>query len=1188
MIGTPFKILALQTFHSVLSLPPEGAMRLLRLTVLLLSAVFVATVASAQYDTGAVLGTVFDSTGGAVPGSKITLKNLATGLIAERTANQSGQYEFTGVLPGDYMLTTAAANFKSESTSFSVAVGARQRVDQKLQLGTSETVTVTDVAAQLETDTSDNGFTVQPREVNNLPLNGREYADLAKLAPGVHVSTVENESTTSRDASYNVNGLRSSWNNFILDGLDNNSYGVDNQGFSNQAIQPVLDAVNEFRVTTDNYSAEYGKASGAVVNASTKSGTSQFHGAVWDYIRNPAANAVGPFPLTAGSVPGPQQNQFGGVFGGPLPLHFLTRTGKTFFFADFEAVRRLQHAPLTATVPTAEQLTALLSGTTPFRDSVGNVIPLVNPFTSTYAASTPIPGGVITPANLNPLAKIVLTNFMNVANQSGTAVASSNYTSNPAATLNSNKGDGRFDWSISEKQSFFVRYSSRAANVVDPSPIPAPNYGKSNGNTYQANQQIAAGYTLVLTPTSALDVRLGLTWSQANRKPFNLGGDNILVDAGIPNAPTDPTISGGLNTQSVTGFAPTWGRSPSTPTSVNPFAIDPKVNYSLLHGKHSLKFGYEYQHVSIVVSNTHPQFGTDTYKGLYTEGSKKALNLASGAADPAYKQAWALADFAFGARSQYELGNQTVITEELREHAAYAQDDWRALPNLTLNMGLRYEFGTPTWEQNNELSNFNPATQNLILASPGSLYNRALVNPNRLNFGPRFGFSYSADPRTVIRGGFGISFQQFNRVAGGNELSGNLPVSIDTIVTQSAPAAKTAPEALCTGTTPLPASDIGTCFVSTQQGYPNTLISPPAALPYNLLNNNPTYVPTHTPTTYVQSFQLNVQRELAKNLTFSVGYVGNTGVHELLLADYNQAAINPVTATCNGTVTTGCLSVQARRPLNTSLCCGDVSMAINAGNSNYNSLQTKLEKRYSAGLYVVNAFTWSHGMDDASGHLEDGAGDTEYVNLYNIGGDRGRSAYDQPINETLAITYDLPYGRGRKFGSSAPYLLQLLAGGWQTSVINVYNTGLPANIVYTPLIAGQLVDNTDLSAYYRPNIIGNPTLPAGQHVKTSTYVQYLNPASVQIPTGNSPFGNAARNIVRSPNYDTVDMSLHKRFVLWSEASALELRVDSFNTVNRANFQAPSDTNANDVGSTYGQITTAYPARELQGAIKLIF
>jgi len=1131
--------------------------------------------ARAQYEAAAVLGTVSDSAGALVPGSRITLKNAATGVRADRTSNQSGQYEFTGVLPGDYVLTSSAPGFTTETTSFSVAVGARQRVDVKLRPGSAETVDVTDAAAQLETDTSDNGFTVQPREVNDLPLNGREYADLAKLAPGVRTSLLENESSTSRDASYNVNGLRVSWNDFILDGLNNNSYGVDNQGFSNQAIQPVLDAVNEFRISTDNYSAEYGSAAGAVINAATKSGTSKFHGVAWDYLRNPAANAAGPFPLTPGSVPGPNQNQFGGVFGGPLPLRRLTRTGKTFFFVDYEGLRRVQRAPLTATIPTAEQLTALLSGTTPFHDSVGNVIPIVNPYTTTYTASATLPGGVIPAADLTPFAKLVLTNLQNVANQPGAAVAATNFTSNPAASVSSNKGDGRFDWAINDRQTFFVRYSSRAANVVDPSPIPGPDFGKSNGNTDQANQQIAAGYTLVLTPTSSLDARIGITWSEANRKPFNLGGDNILVDAGIPNAPTDSTISGGLNTQSITGFTQ-LGRSASTPTMVNPFTIDPKLNYSMLRGKHSLKFGYEYLHLSTVISNTHPQFGTDTYKGLFTEGNKKALTLSStGAADPAYKQAWALADFAFGARSEYELSNNTIVTDNIRQHAGYAQDDWRALPRLTLNIGLRYEFTTPVWETNNELSNFNPATQQLILASPGSLYNRALVNPNRLNFAPRIGFAYSVDPKTVIRGGFGLSYQQFNRVAGANELASNLPVSVDIPITQTAPAAKTGPQPLCTGSTPLPSSDLGTCFVTTQQGYPTGMLTPPAA-PYNLLLNTPTYVPAHTPTSYVQSFQLTLQREIMHNLTFSIGYVGNTGVHELVLADLNQAAPDNAAGT---------LTLQSRRPYNSTYCCSDISMAFNEGHSNYNSLQTRLEKRYSDGLYLVNAFTWSHAMDDASGHLEEDDGDTEYVNLYNMAGDRGRSSDDQPVNETLAITYDLPYGRGRRFGSSSGYLLQLVAGGWQTSVINQYTSGLPVNLTYAPSTT-QEVDASLLASYYRANVSGNPVLAAGSQVKTSSYRLYLNAANVTAPTAdNQPFGNASRNSVRAPNYDTLDLSVHKCFPLWSEASVLELRVDSFNTLNRVNYQAP-DGIATD--STFGEITTAYPARELQGALKLIF
>jgi hypothetical protein len=1145
--------------------------------ILGLAIILQSAVVMAQYDTSTVLGTVYDSTGAVLPGGRLSLQNVATGVVALRTANESGEFEFTSVEPGDYVLTAEYKDLRTEKTSFSVVVDARQRVDMHLQPGTAESsVIVNGAAAQLETDTSDNGFTVVPREVNDLPLNGREYADLAKLTPGVRASLMENESTTSRDASYNVNGLRVSWNEFILDGLNNSSNGVDNQGFSNQAIQPVLDAVNEFRVTTDNYSAEYGNAAGAVINASTKSGTSHFHGDVWDYLRNPAANAVGAFPLTPGSVPGPNQNQFGGVFGGPLPLHFITRTGKTFFFVDYEGLRREQHAPLTATIPTAEQLQALLSGNTPFYDSVGNVIPIVDPYTTTYGTSTPLAGGVIPSADLNPLAKIVLTNLVGVANHNQTAVAATNFTSNPAATESSNKGDGRFDWAINDKSTFFARYSSRAENVVDPSPIPGPDFGKSNGNTYNANQQVAAGYTRVLTPMSALDARVGFTWSEANRKPFDLGGDNILVQAGIPNAPTDPTVSGGLNTQTLSQGFTQLGRSASTPTTVNPFLIDPKANYSWLRGKHSLKFGYEYQHISTVISNTHPQFGTDTFKGLFTEGKNKAATLAStGAADPAYKQAWVLADFAFGARSEYELSNNTWISDNTREHALYAQDDWRARNGLTLNMGLRYEFVTPVWEAHNELSNFNPATEQLELASPGSLYSRALVNPNRLNFAPRFGFALSVDPKTVIRAGYGLSYQQFNRVAGANELAGNLPTSVDIPVTQNPPDAKAGAQPLCAGSTPLPASDLGACFVAAQQGYPTGMLAPPTA-PFNLILNTPTYVPAHTPTSYVQGFQLNIERQLAHNLILSIGYVGNTGTHELVLADFNQATPNNAAGT---------LTLQSRRPFNSTYCCSDISMAFNEGRSNYNSFQAKLEKRYSDGLYFINAFTWSHTMDDASGHLEEDDGDTEYVNLYDMAADRGRSSLDQPINDTFAITYDLPYGLGRTFGSNAPYMLQLLAGGWQTSIISSYTSGLPVNLTYEPTTT-QEVDASLLSSYYRANVSGNPVLPASAQLKASTYRLYLNSATVTAPTANNqPFGNASRNSARAPGYDDLDLGIHKRFPLWSESSAIEFRAEAFNIFNHVNYQAP-DGIATD--STFGEITTTYPAREMQGALKLYF
>ncbi len=1120
--------------------------------------------ALAQYDTAAVVGTVSDPNGSVLPGTQLTLTNGSTSVSVTRRSDRSGEYQFTGVLPGNYSLTASASGFSSPKTSVVVTVGARQRVDLRMVPGATETVTVSDAAAQLETDTSDNGFTVMPTEVMSLPLNGREYADLARLAPGVHGSVLENESNTSVDASYNVNGLASTWNNFILDGLDNNSYSVNKQGYSQQAIRPVLDAVSEFRVTTDNYSAEYGRVGGAVINASTRSGTAQFHGDVWDYIRNPAVNAVGPFPLSPGSVPGPNQNQFGGTVGGPLPLGFVTHRGKTFFFADYEGLRRSQHTPLAATVPTEAQLNSLLNGA-PFLNSSGNPIPIEDPYTKQVSKSGIIPAPI-------PFAQIVFTNLAKVQNVAGqTVVAASDYTSSPAATLNSDTGDIRVDWDISDRQSVFARYSKRVGNFNSPSPIPGPDYGKSNGILYQANQQAAAGYNWVLTPQSALDARIGFTWSEANQKPYDLGTDNIPVEAGIPNAPSDPSIAGGLNAQAIVGFT-ALGRTASTPTTVNPFVVNPKLNYSWLRGKHSLKFGYEYQHISQVIMNNHPQDGSDTYKGLFTEGSMKAGTLPAGGADPAYKQAWALADFAFGARSEYQISNNPVVIDNLRYHAAYAQDDWRALHNLTLNLGIRYEFMTPIWESNNNLSNFDPGTQQLVMASSGSLYNRALVQPNRLNFGPRVGFSYSLDRKTVIRGGYGIGYVQINRDDAANELANNLPTALKAAVPQNAPSAKTGAQPLCTAPQ---TQAVGSCFVTTQQGYPNDILTPPTA-PYNLLLTVPAYIPAHDPTAYLQSYQLDIQREIANNLTFSIAYVGNRGTHEFVLADLNQATPNNAAGT---------LPLQSRRPFNGTNCCSDISMAFNEGQSSYNSLQTKLEKRYSAGLYLINSFTWSHAIDTASSNLESDDGDTALTNLYDMRSDRGRSSYDQPINETVAITYDLPFGRGQRFGSDANRLLQLVAGGWQANIISQYTSGLPTNLVYDPSVA-QEVDSSVLSGYYRANVSGDPVLPASSRVKTSAYFSYLNPATVTPPTADDqPFGNAGRNSARAPNYYDLDLGLHKRIPLWSATSALELRIETFNTLNHVNYQAPDGDASN---STFGQITSAYPAREMQGAIKIFF
>ncbi|MGA7275959.1 MAG: carboxypeptidase regulatory-like domain-containing protein, partial [Candidatus Udaeobacter sp.] len=344
-----------------------------------------------QFESASVLGYAKDSSGAAIPGATITLTNLATSISQTTKTDSEGRYEFPSVPIGEYRVGGEAAGFeKVQTQDFTVTTNARQRVDVTMKTGSvSETVTVTAAAAVLETETSSRGQVVGMREIQNLPLNGRSYADLALLAPGVRKSFLQNQSTTSREASFNVNGQRSAFNNFLLDGLDNNSYGTSNQGFANENIPPSPDAVSEFRLETNNYSAEYGRASGAVINASIRRGSNQFHGGAWDYNRNTVFNAIGPFPPTSGQKPAFIRNQFGGTFGGPI------WRDHTFFFADYEGTRQIALSFGTATLPTAEQRTGTFllhaaNGTT-------TPIPLQNPITGKVYTNGVIPVGDQTP-----------------------------------------------------------------------------------------------------------------------------------------------------------------------------------------------------------------------------------------------------------------------------------------------------------------------------------------------------------------------------------------------------------------------------------------------------------------------------------------------------------------------------------------------------------------------------------------------------------------------------------------------------------------------------------------------------------------------------------------------------------------------------------------------------------------------
>lgn len=587
------------------------------------------------------------------------------------------------------------------------------------------------------------------------------------------------------------------------------------------------------------------------------------------------------------------------------------------------------------------------------------------------------------------------------------------------------------------------------------------------------------------------------------------------------------------------------GRLNSNPQYQDPFVGDPKVNFTKIVGRHSLKVGFEYQLIDTAVSDFHPQYGTENFTGYFSDaGSTAGLS-------GVQQQVYSLADFIIGAPSHYELDNNPIAHLRQRMYFAYVQDDYKVANKLTLNLGVRYEFATPQYERDNKLSNFDLQTDSLDYASNGSLYNRSLVHPDPNNWAPRIGLAYQATPKTVIHTGYGISYVEFNRLGGENLLAYNGPNIVDAAIDQ------TPSQGICASVN----SPANTCFRTTAEGFPVNFATPSS---FSTALSEVRYIPQNDRPGYVQSWNFDVQQELAHSLLLDLAYVGNHGVGLTILADSNQAVPNVQGAN---------LSVNARRPIPNFTT---IEESFDGGFSTYNALQAKLEKRYSLGLYFINSFTWSKAIDNAPGHLENYDGDNSRVNYYDIAANKAVSSYDQPFNDTLSVLYDIPLGKGRHFDPHNG-AIDLVAGGWGVDLINTATSGLPLNITYSPTTQGSVSPLvTPL-----PNLTGAPLYLSGANP-----THYLNPAAFSTPLYYQPFGDEGRNIARTPAFYQLDFGLHKNFNLWSESRYLQFRAEAFNIFNKTNFAPPGTLNSNSSG--FGVFTSTFPARQLQLALKLYF
>ncbi len=1083
--------------------------------------------ALSQFDTGSILGTVTDARGSLVSSARISLEDVTRGTTLTTVTGTDGNFQFPSAPIGRYRIKTEHAGFGVQSSQvFQLTIGARQRIDFELHVEQVQSVVEVQATVPIvQVDSSDRGQTIDASQIKELPLNGRYYSDLVLLSTGVIRSPSSfGSSSAFREGSFNVNGLRSTTNNFLMDGLDNNYFGTSNQGFSNEVVQPPPDAIAEFRLITNNQTAEYGRSGGATVIASLRSGTNQFHGNVWEFIRNTELNANGYFKAAAGKAR-LNRNQFGLTFGGPIWKN------KTFFFADYEGYRQVESTVQSAVLPTLAQRLG----------TFGAGVPIKNPYTGVLYADGQVPSG-----DIIKFASVVLA-----ALPTPTAAGNgANYTTLYKISDNRNKGDFKLDHYFTEKVRAFVRYDQSQFNVFDPGLIPGLAGGNGNGTQIVPIQSVAGGVTWTVNDRTLVDAGFGYSQSDAGKSPPLAGGPSMLELFGIPGLPTDKVYTGGISSETLLGFT-ALGRQATSPQFQHPKLFDPKMNVTRILGAHTLKGGLEYQWLGVRTLDVNPILGRDVYTGLFSAPAVGTLlpngTTVTAAQISANQIFYSLADFLYGARNQYQLVNPGYVHHRQQAGFIYAQDDWKLSKTVTVNFGVRYELVTPFYERDNLLSNYDPATNSILLAKSGSIYDRSLVQMDTNNFGPRVGVAWSATPKTVVHAGFGMGYINSNRT-GTSYLAYNGPRFVLATITQSAPTAST--------------------FRTTQQGFPADFTS---SATFNPRASTVQYIPKDSPSGQVQSYYASVQRQFPGQWLVDVGYVGNNAKNLILINDLNQARPN-----ANGENT----NVELRRPNQT---FSSIAATLPYGTSNYNGLQVKVEKRTTGGLYFLNSFTWSKAIDIAAQAFDSNNGNGVSVqDINNVRGDRGISNYNRPFNNITSLVYPLPFGRGRAYMAGMPRVVDTLLGGWDLNTIVNMRSGEPVTLSYSPNAQQQVVPVLAVLGRnnYRPNVTGSPVLPEG----TRTPQKYLNSANVSVPVYYSPFGNSGRNTFRGYAFYTADLGISKNFSVTERVKVL-FRSEAFNLLNHSNFTAPDGNISN---TTFGVITSTYPPRQLQFALKVQF
>jgi len=1077
----------------------------------------------AQGDTGRLQGTITDPSGAALTSATVEVRNTGTGRSVTSTTNDLGYYSVSALPPGHYRIEVSATGFQKSIRELNMQVAQIGVADFQLLVGeVTQSVRVEAGSPVMNSADSAIGQVVESRQVTELPLNGRNFTQLATLeanvtrgvptgaATGANGNTETFRNGETGGASLAVNGLRPQNNNFVLDGIDNNESLVNSIVFF-----PPADAIDEFRVQTSVAPAEYGRAGGAILVTTLKSGTNSFHGSAFEFNRNTSLNARDFFNNR--TTPAYNRNQFGGTLGGPV------LKDKLFFFVDYQGLRkRIPGSNDTATVPTdlmrQGDFSELLAGSGPPNNPTGlsNPITIFDPTTGAAFAGNIIPTNRVNAVGLAYLKAFPEPNCDKTVDSRCNSILS-NYRNVRKINETWNDFDVRGDYLMNTRNSIFVRFSRGHVDQTETPRLTTLPSGFGSGTNFNYPIGASIGWTSTINSTLVNEVRVGFVRVKYGFEP-PFGSEDLCTQLGIVNCNTPLlggiALIGGFNSQ--LEYSGDFG----------PYLV-PQTGYNLndtatwSHGKHTFKFGANA--IRRQVNLFRPLAG----KGFFfLSGNGTADHTDTG---------YEVSDLLAGFVASYSHGtNFGMIGTRSWENGFFAQDDWRVTARLTLNLGLRYDVYTWPVEVQDRQANFNVATGAIDLANQNGI-SRGFIDNDYNNFGPRVGFAYrlTNDGKTVLRGGYGI-FYFLDRGGISNQLAQNPPFGGQNSVSYAQGFRITLSGALpcqptCTqgqlnatqATGALPSGNFTNLDLANPSG-----VSVISVLPSNVTPN-------------VSQWNLQVQRQLGTNSSVSLAYVGDRGKN--LTRNYNANQ--------------NLFDLPNSDPAHIRFTeLGSVTVQDNSGNSTYNSLQAQYERRLTLGFQFLGSFAWSKTLDDACGDL-DACAPQLYTDFKD---EKGRSNIDQNYRLVLSSLYELPWGRGKHWGSNWSRPLDWVVGGWQLNGIYTLQSGLPFNVTV----------NGNPNAT-RADLIGAPSVntgfnPGGNNGTNVPYLANPNsafalPAATLFPDGSVVFnapGTAGRDILRGPGSSNIDLALFKNFAL-GERFRLEARVQAYNLTNTPHFANPN-------------------------------